>query len=105
MDHDRHPRAQVIVPKMSLMTRVLSKGAADLCLFAIVLTVAIYAFANLFQLQLGHAMDDFSTSTLAMIAMTRALFGDFSFDEIVDNSSGSYARALPKSSQSSPSAG
>jgi len=78
----------VIVPKMSLMTRVLSKGCYDLIFFGIIFGVSMFAFCMLFYIQLGSFMDDFYSQTSSMIALFKALFGDFLFDEIVDNSRG-----------------
>lgn len=78
----------VIVPKMSLMTRVLSKGCHDLLFFGVIFGVSMFAFCMLFYIQLGSFMDDFSSQTSSMIALCKALFGDFPFEEIVDNSRG-----------------
>ena len=49
----------VIVPKMSLMTRVLAKGCYDLLFFGIIFMIAMFAFCMLFHVQLGSYMDDF----------------------------------------------
>lgn len=78
----------VIVPKMSLMTRVLSKGCYDLMFFGIIFAVSMFAFCMLFFIQLGSFMDDFYSQTSSFIALAKALFGDFPFDEIIDNSRG-----------------
>merc|ERR1719487_2226002 len=74
----------VIVPKMSLMTSVLAKGCYDLLFFAI----SMFAFCMLFYIQLGSFMDDFYSQPSSMIALAKALFGDFPFEEIIDNSRG-----------------
>jgi hypothetical protein len=78
----------VVIPKMSLMTRVLSKGCHDLLFFGVIFGVSMFAFCMLFYIQLGSFMDDFSSQTSSMIALCKALFGDFPFEEIVDNSRG-----------------
>merc|ERR1719502_1750209 len=78
----------VIIPKMSLMTRVLSKGCYDLLFFGIIFGVSMFAFCMLFYIQLGSFMDDFYSQTSSVIALSKALFGDFPFEEIVDNSRG-----------------
>merc|ERR1719197_1505649 len=78
----------VIVPKMSLMTRVLSKGCYDLVFFGIIFGVSMFAFCMLFYIQLGSFMDDFFSQTSSVIALAKALFGDFPFEEIIDNSRG-----------------
>ena len=78
----------VIVPKMSLMTRVLSKGASNLMLFGGVFMISMFAFSMLFNVQLGAAMDDFYSVDYSMISLTRGLFGDFNFVEIIENSRG-----------------
>merc|ERR1711968_42974 len=53
----------------------------------------MFAFCMLFYLQLGSAMDDFYSQPYSMIALTRALFGDFNFSEIVENSK-NYTNAI-----------
>ena len=78
----------VIVPKMSLMTSVLAKGCWDLLFFGIIFAVSMFAFCMLFYIQLGAFMDDFQTQYSSMIALARALFGDFPFEEIMNNSRG-----------------
>ena len=50
----------VILPKMSLMTRVLGVGSADLLFFGIVFGLSMFAFSNLFYIQLGAVMPDFN---------------------------------------------
>ncbi len=78
----------VIVPKMSLMTRVLGVGAADLTFFGLVFGISLFSFTMLLYIQIGSFMDDFSNQVAATVALVRALFGDFSFEEIGDNSKG-----------------
>ena len=78
----------VIVPKMSLMTRVLAKGCYDLLFFGIIFAISMFAFCMLFFIQLGSFMDDFYSQTSSFSALAKALFGDFPFDEIIDNSRG-----------------
>ena len=45
----------VIVPKMSLMTRVLAKGCYDLLFFGIIFMIAMFAFCMLFHVQVRPA--------------------------------------------------
>ncbi len=78
----------VIVPKMSLMTSVLAKGCYDLLFFGIIFAISMFAFCMLFYIQLGSFMDDFYSQPSSMIALAKALFGDFPFEEIMDNSRG-----------------
>ena len=78
----------VIVPKMSLMTRVISKGCYDLIFFGIIFGVSMFAFCMLFYIQLGSFMDDFYSQASSAVALAKALFGDFPFEEIIDNSRG-----------------
>ena len=78
----------VIVPKMSLMTSVLSKGCYDLLFFGIIFSLSMFAFCMLFYIQLGSFMDDFYSQPSSLIALAKALFGDFPFEEIMDNSRG-----------------
>ena len=54
----------VIVPKMSLMTRVLGVGSADLLFFGIVFGLTLFAFTMLMFVQIGSFMDDFSNQVL-----------------------------------------
>ena len=54
----------VIVPKMSLMTRVLGVGCADLTFFGIVFGLTLFAFTMLMFVQIGSFMDDFSNQVL-----------------------------------------
>merc|ERR1719353_2484051 len=78
----------VIVPKMSLMTSVLAKGCYDLLFFGIIFAISMFAFCMLFYIQLGSFMDDFYSVPSSLIALAKALFGDFPFEEIIDNSRG-----------------
>ena len=78
----------VIIPKMSLMTSVLAKGCYDLLFFGIIFAISMFAFCMLFYIQLGSFMDDFYSQPASMIALAKALFGDFPFEEIMDNSRG-----------------
>jgi hypothetical protein len=75
-----------VIPKMSLMTRVLSKASTDLVFFAIVFAISMFAFSNLFYLQLGSAVDNYYSMTYTVISLTRSLFGDFDIVEINENS-------------------
>ena len=75
-----------LIPKMSLFTRVLTKGAYDLIFFAVVFGISMFAFCMLFYIQLGSAIDNFYSNTYSMLALTRSLFGDFNFEEIMENS-------------------
>ena len=76
----------VIVPKMSLMTRVLTKASGDLIFFACIFGVSMFAFCMLFYLQLGSSVDNYYSQVYSMISLTRSLFGDFDIEEINENS-------------------
>ena len=78
----------VLIPKMGLMTAVLSKGFADLAFFGIVFIISMMAFCMMFYVQLGSVMEDFNDQTASFISLARALFGDFDIDDIMNNSSG-----------------
>ena len=78
----------VLIPKMSLMTAVLSKGLADLACFGIVFIISMLAFSMMFYVQLGSVMEDFNDQIASFISLARALFGDFDIDDIMNNSSG-----------------
>merc|ERR1719331_2618286 len=78
----------VLIPKMSLMTAVLSKGLADLTFFGIVFIISMMAFCMMFYVQLGSVMEDFNDQPASFISLAPALFGDFDIDDIMNNSSG-----------------
>ena len=48
------------VPKMSLATSVLSHGLSDLAMFTLFFCFTIYAFAQMFYIQLGPYLDDYN---------------------------------------------
>ena len=73
--------------------QVLSKGAVELFFFGTVFMISMFAFSNMFYVQLGPVMQDFNDQPASMISLVRALFGDFDVDDIMDNSSG-YLNAL-----------
>merc|ERR1719182_1064241 len=56
--------------------------------FGIIFGVSMFAFCMLFYIQLGSFMDDFYSQSSSVIALAKALFGDFPFEEIIDNSRG-----------------
>jgi len=76
----------VIVPKMSLLSRVLENCAMDITFFSIIFLLSLYAFANMFYVLLGTNIGDFFDMTSSLLAMFRSLFGDFDVDEIEENS-------------------
>ena len=50
----------VLIPKMGLMTGVLDAGRMDLLFFGIVFGLSMFAFSNLFYIQIGTVMPDFN---------------------------------------------
>ena len=76
----------MLIPKMSLMTRVLTKASGDLIFFACIFGVSMFAFCMLFYLQLGSSVDNYYSQVYSMISLTRSLFGDFDIEEINENS-------------------
>ena len=58
----------VIVPKMSLMTSVLSKGCYDLVFFGVIFGISMFAFCMLFYIQARHAMHMCDASLRASLA-------------------------------------
>ena len=62
----------VILPKMSLMTRVLGVGSADLLFFGIVFGLTLFAFTMLMFVQIGSFMDDFSNQVCTSHAHAHA---------------------------------
>ena len=83
----------VLVPKMSLMTEVLGRAKADLVFFGVVFAISMFAFSNLFYVQLGPMMTDFHDQVASFVSLARALFGDFDIDDIMSNSKG-YTNAV-----------
>ena len=75
-----------LVPKMSLMTRVLVKASGDLILFAVIFAISMFAFSMLFYMQLGSAVDNYYSIIYSFISLVRSLFGDFDIVEIIENS-------------------
>jgi len=73
----------LLVPKFSLATSVLSHALADLLLFMLVFMWAIASFAQMFYMQLGPYMRGYSSFFLAIITLMRSLFGDFDIDAIL----------------------
>ena len=62
----------VILPKMSLMTRVLGVGSADLLFFGIVFGLTLFAFTMLMFIQIGSFMDDFSNQVRSSVCIACA---------------------------------
>lgn len=83
----------VLIPKMALMTAVLSKGKMDLLFFGLVFGISMMAFSMMFYVQLGPVMEDFNDQIASFLSLARALFGDFDIDEIMNNSRG-YLNAI-----------
>ena len=83
----------VLVPKMDLAPLVLKRALPDLVFFGLVFLISLYAFSAMFFVQLGPVLVDFNDQAASIVSLGRALFGDFSIDEILDNSTG-YDNAL-----------
>ena len=81
------------VPKMDLAPKVLKKALPDLIFFGIVFGISLLAFSMMFYVTLGPVMSDYSSQVASIVALCRALFGDFDIDEIINNSSG-YMNAI-----------
>ena len=77
----------VFVPKMALATSVLSHGLGDLSMFTFFFLFSIYAFAQMFYIQLGPYLDSYNDFISAFFSLFRALFSDFDIALIMDNSS------------------
>jgi len=77
-----------LIPKMDLAPLVLKRALADLIFFGLVFLISMLAFSTMFYIQLGPFLVDYATQEAALIGLSRALFGDFDIDEIMDNSSG-----------------
>ena len=77
-----------LVPKTSLCVCVLKAGVIDLSFFGLAFVISMFAFSNMLFIQLGPVMEGYCDQIPAIISLSRALFGDFDIDEIMDNSSG-----------------
>ena len=75
------------VPKMSLATSVLSHGLGDLAMFTAFFCFTIFAFAQMFYIQLGPYLDDYNDMPSSFVSLFGSLFGDFDIDAIMNNSS------------------
>jgi len=82
-----------LVPKMGLMSNVLRIAAIDIFFFGVVFFNSLIAFSSMLYVQLGPVMEDFYDQVPAIVSLSRALFGDFDIDEIMNNSSG-YLNAI-----------
>ena len=80
--------ANALVPKMSLATSVLSKALMDLIFFGTVFGISLFAFSNMFYVQLGPVMMGYNDQISSFISLARALFGDFDIDDIMNNAPG-----------------
>ena len=69
----------VLIPKMSLMTSVLSKGKADLAFFGIVFGISMLAFSNMFYVQLGSVMEDYNDQARFLYSL-HSLYSLYSLD-------------------------
>ena len=76
----------VFVPKMALATSVLSHGLADLAMFTIFFIFTIFAFGQMFFIQLGFLSESFVAQWDSAFSLFRALFGDFDIQLIMDSS-------------------
>jgi len=83
----------MLVPKMDLAPQVLKNALPDLIFFGIVFGISLLAFSMMFYVTLGPVMADYSNQVASVVALCRALFGDFNIDEIISNSSG-YMNAI-----------
>lgn len=82
-----------LIPKMGLAPNVLRKALPDLVFFGITFFLSLFAFSTMFYIQLGPFINDYATQVGAVVATSRALFGDFDIDEVMDNSA-SYANTV-----------
>jgi len=78
----------VLVPKLDLAPIVLKKALPDLVFFMAVFGISLVAFSTMFYVQLGPVMVGFNDQIASFLSLGRALFGDFSIDEILENDTG-----------------
>jgi len=76
----------VFVPKMALATSVLSHGLADLFMFTLFFLFTIFAFGQMFFIQLGAIDPSYLGQFASTVSLFRALFGDFDIQLIMDSS-------------------
>ena len=60
----------VFVPKMALATSVLSHGMGDLFMFTLFFFFSIFAFSQMFMIQLGPYLDDCERARISNCAVT-----------------------------------
>merc|ERR1719197_569805 len=56
-------------------------------MFTLFFSFSIFAFAQMFMIQLGPYLDSYNDMISSFFSLFRALFGDFDIDAIMDNSS------------------
>jgi len=82
-----------MIPKTELAVSVLKTGLTDMSFFALTFFISLFAFSNMFYVQLGPVMETYSSQLSSFIALFRALYGDFDVDDILNNSN-SYLNLL-----------
>jgi len=69
-----------------LPMRVLRRCVNDMLFFMVSFGISMAAFSMMLCVQLGHTMAAFIDNFTSFVSISRALFGDFDIDEIMNNS-------------------
>ena len=70
----------------SLAPLVLKRALPELVFHSTVFALSLFAFSTMFYLTLGPSMDAFWTPTASFVSLSRALFGDFDIESIMEHS-------------------
>ena len=73
-------------PPQGLAPEVLKKALPDIIFFVAVFFITLLAFSQLFYVQLGPFMVDYTDQWSSFMSLGRALFGDFDVVHILANS-------------------
>lgn len=65
---------------------MLKRALPELVFHSTVFALSLFAFSTMFYLTLGPSMDAFWTPTASFISLSRALFGDFDIESIMEHS-------------------
>ena len=65
---------------------MLKRALPELVFHSTVFALSLFAFSTMFYLTLGPSMDAFWTPTASFVSLSRALFGDFDIESIMEHS-------------------
>lgn len=73
-----------ITRRLLRQSAVLAASLPDICTYAVLFTVLLYAFAVLGYLLFGNTLSGFLTISDACLSLLRAMYGDIDWDELMD---------------------